>query len=281
MSNNGLVSENLAGKVAVVTGAASGIGLAMCKAFASKGMNLVLADISQQELSDAEKTVQELGAETLTVVCDVSDASQIQALSNKAYERFGAVNVLCNNAGVGGISVDMKDSDQKTWDWIMGVNFNSVVYAVQSFVNRMLASGEPCHIVNTASIAGLVHAGRMGAYNCSKAAVVALSETLAAECAGTNVGVSVLCPSWVKTRINDPVRYGVVEQSEVAAAPSDNPLVIDPQQVAADIEEGMSPDQIADDVIKAMATGQLHILTHADTQPLVQARFDHIGSAYA
>src|SRR5438067_2268497 len=198
--------KDLKGKVAVVTGGASGIGNGMATRFAEEGMKVVLADVEEGPLADAEKKLTDAGATVLAVPTDVSKGDQMDALAAKTFETFGTAHVVCNNAGVatGGPMWQLTEAD---WQWVLGVNLWGVIHGVRVFAGRLVEQGEG-HIVNTASIAGLTSAPLMGPYDVSKHGVVTLSETLASELAlhGSPVKVSVLCPGWVNTRIHEADR---------------------------------------------------------------------------
>src|SRR3954454_25338544 len=193
------------GKVAVVTGAASGIGLALAQRFAQSGMNVVLADVDEDGLAAAAKQVETNGVETLTVKTDVTDEASVQALAAASLERFGGAHVVCNNAGVAS-TADAWFGPISSWQWVLGVNLWGVIYGVRAFLPTLIQQGEG-HIVNTASIAGL-YPGFGPSYDASKHAVVALTEDLyrTLTSMGLPVGVSVLCPGWVRTRIMDSER---------------------------------------------------------------------------
>src|SRR5262245_13742651 len=193
------------GTVAVVTGAASGIGLALADAFAATGCSVVLADVETAALESARRRIAGAGVDTLAVPTDVSKREQVEALAAQTIERFGHVNVLCNNAGVAG-GGDPWFGGVESWEWVIGVNFWGVVHGVRTFLPHLIASGR-AHVVNTASIAGL-YPGFSPAYDASKHAVVALSEGLydAMTTSGLPVGVSCLCPGWIRTHILDSTR---------------------------------------------------------------------------
>ena len=191
------------GKVAVVTGAASGIGRGLADRFAAEGMHVIIADVEQAALDAAETDMRSAGADVLAVRTDVSDAASVEALATAAVERFGGVHVLCNNAGVGGGPTSWETS-LEDWQWVLGVNLWGVINGIRSFVPLMLKQGEEAHIVNTASVAGLIAGAGNASYTASKFGVVGLSEVLHHEllaASGGKVKVSVLCPALTNTRI--------------------------------------------------------------------------------
>ena len=270
--------DELSGKVAVVTGAASGIGLAMARAFVAEGMQVVLADIEADALDKAIADMPE-GAEVLAVVCDVSDGAAVDALRDAAVERFGAVHVVCNNAGVstGGLIWTLTEAD---WEWTLGVNLWGVIHGVRAFTPLLIEQGEG-HIVNTASMAGLISAGFMAAYNVSKHGVVALSETLQSdlEMAGaTGVGVSVLCPGWVNTQIHEAARNRPDELGGDGRPGMDEGMR---EHIAGIIAGGIDPAEVAALVVDAIRTRRFSILTHPDWAPLVTARAERLVSGAA
>src|SRR4051812_31381885 len=263
--------EQLSGKVAVVTGAASGIGRSMTRAFAAEGMKVVLADIEAGALDKAVADLPE-GTEAEAVVCDVSKADQVEALRDAAVARFGAVHVVCNNAGVsqGGPIWQASVGD---WEWVLGVNLWGVINGVRTFTPLLIEQGEG-HIVNTASMAGLVSAPFMGVYNVSKHGVVTLSETLYADLqlAGVaNVGVSVLCPGWVRTRIHEAGRNRPADSGP--AEIEDEGLR---EFIASVINAGLDPDDVAAMVVDAVKRDGFYILTHQDWKPFVSGRVERI-----
>ena len=205
------------GTVAVVTGAGSGIGLALANGFAAAGCTLVLADVQDDALAAAEAEIRLHGVDTLAVRTDVSKVEQVDALAAATIERFGAVHVLCNNAGVAGKG-DPWFGGIESWQWVMGVNFWGVVHGIRAFLPHIAASGTG-HIVNTASMAGLMP-GFSPAYDASKHAVVAISEGLYStlRTAGLPIGVSCLCPGWIRTGILDSDRNWPDELGERPAA---------------------------------------------------------------
>ncbi|HWJ60628.1 MAG TPA: SDR family NAD(P)-dependent oxidoreductase [Acidimicrobiales bacterium] len=265
--------EELSGKVAVVTGAASGIGLAMVQAFAAEGMRVVMADIEADALEKAAAELPE-GTEALTVVCDVSVAAEVDALRDAAVERFGSAHVICNNAGVSAGGPLWLASDDE-WDWVLGVNLRGVISGVRAFTPLFIEQGEG-HIVNTASMAGLVSAPLMGVYNVSKHGVVTLSETLAAELemvGAEGVGVSVLCPGWVRTRIHEAARNRPEGGEPTSVETMDESLR---EFIAGVIAAGLDPADVAAMVVHAIKTRSFYVLTHPDWAHFVSERTDRI-----
>ena len=194
-------------KVAVITGAASGIGRGLAERFAAESMKIVLADVEEEALAELETDLKSKGADVLTVKMDVSNAADVENLAAYTLDAFGAVHILCNNAGVV-CSRPIWEHTVADWEWVLGVNLWGVIHGIRAFVPRMLAQGDACHIVNTASILGLIGGGGTGIYKVSKHGVVVLSEALADELAqkGANIQVHVLCPGWVRTGILDSDR---------------------------------------------------------------------------
>ncbi|HUI48839.1 MAG TPA: SDR family NAD(P)-dependent oxidoreductase [Acidimicrobiia bacterium] len=249
--------QDLEGKVAVVTGGASGIGSALARRFAAEGARVVIGDVEKPALDDAVSELRRAGADAEGVVTDVTDPAQMQGLADAAIARFGHVHVFCNNAGVGsgGLSWEMPLS---TWEWVIGVDLWGVIHGVRTFVPLLMQEAEG-YIVNTASVAGLVAAPFMGPYNASKHAVVAISETLQHELAMTapHVKVSVLCPGWVNTNIADSARNRPAALQETRADATDGAELL-----RAFIASGMSPDDVAAQVRDAMRDERFWILTH-------------------
>lgn len=246
--------EDLTGKVAVVTGAASGIGLALASTFAADGMKVVLADIEGDALETAAAGLPD-GTEHLSVVCDVSDASQVEALRDAAVERFGTVHVLCNNAGVAAGRPSVKTKPEM-WRWIVDVNLLGVAYGINAFVPLMVAQGEG-HVVNTASEAGLAPGGLIGPYHATKYAVVGLSESLSLELAGTGVGVSCLCPELVDTKIFESTRNA--PPSLGLPPPAQIPMAQIEQLMSS---KALSPADVAGRVVDAIRADRFWIITH-------------------
>lgn len=272
---------SIEGKVAVVTGAASGIGFAMAKRFAAEGAKVVLADIEADALESAATDLRSTGAEVFAVRTDVSKLADVHALAAKAVEHFGKVHIVCNNAGVATAGL-LAESTIRDWEWVVGVNLWGVIYGVNTFLPILLKQGEECHIVNTASVAGLITGPGMGIYCTTKHAVVALSEALRHEMQlmGTRVGVSVLCPAWVNTKIVDSGRNrpAHLENERPELSPIAEMLREHTRQV---VNSGVSPDTIAEHVADAIRQDAFYILTHPELTPAVELRMNAIlnGSA--
>ena len=265
--------KDLQGKVAVVTGGASGIGKAVAAKAAGEGMKLVIADIEEGALKDAERELAGGGADVLAVQCDVAEGDSVRALRDRALDRFGAVHLVHNNAGVGlgGPIWEIPESD---WRWILGVNLWGVVHGIAAFLPLLVAQGEG-HVVNTASIAGLTSAPFLGPYNATKQAVVAISETLYKDlqAAGvTGVGVSVLCPGFVQTRIaeSDRNRPAWAPDREVEGAPEMRAAI------QALVDTGIPTVAVADAVLDAVRNDTFYILTHPELDEAVRTRFEDI-----
>ena len=262
------------GKVAVVTGAASGIGLALADAFAAAGCAVVLADVEADALQAAEHRIVATGVDTLAVLTDVSRREQVEALAAQTIERFGHVNVLCNNAGVAG-SGDAWFGGIESWEWVVGVNMWGVVHGVRAFLPDLIASGS-AHIVNTASILGL-YPGVSPAYDASKHAVVALTEGLynAMTNAGLPVGVSCLCPGWIRTNIADSTRNWPSDMSPPAAPDAAAEVVM--KHVRRAIDEGMPPAAVAEQVIRAIRENRYWVFPNPEFLDGVIERWHRIA----
>ena len=265
--------EHLQGKVAVITGGASGIGKAVAAKAAAEGMKVVIGDIEEGALKEAERDLAADGTDVLAVVTDVSDAASVRALRDRALDRFGAVHLVHNNAGVGtgGPVWEVPEAD---WRWILGVNLWGVVHGIATFMPLLIEQGEG-HVVNTASIAGLTTAPFLGPYNATKQAVVAISETLYKDLqiAGiAGIGVSVLCPGFVQTRIaeSDRNRPGWAPDRDVEGAPEMRAAI------QAMVDSGIPTAAVADRVLDAVRTDTFYILTHPELNEAVRTRFDDI-----
>jgi NAD(P)-dependent dehydrogenase (short-subunit alcohol dehydrogenase family) len=269
--------RDLKGKVAVVTGAASGIGRGLAERFGREGMRVVLADIEETPLAAARAAVESLGAEAIAVTTDVSNRWQVEALARRALEAYGAVHVLCNNAGVGagGMAWELSAAD---WEWVLGVNLWGVIHGIRAFVPQMVAQGQG-HVVNTASIAGLVAAPGLAAYCASKHAVVAISECLHHDLTmrtGGQVRVSVLCPAWVKTRIADAERNrpaSLARPESQVPSPQDQMME---QMLRAAVAGGMEPASVAEHVVQAIVNDRFWVLTHPRSKAAIEGRMQGI-----
>lgn len=264
-------------KVAVVTGGASGIGRAMADRFAAAEMKIVLADIEEGALRQAENDMRASGASVLGVVTDVSKAESVAALAKQTLDAFGDVHIVCNNAGVGGGFGPSWTQPLQNWEWGFGVNLWGVIHGIRTFVPIMLQQDTEGHIVNTASMAGLVSAPFMSVYDATKFAVVTISESLHLELAMQNakIKVSVLCPGFVNTNIaaserNRPAnlqtemaQFSETEQSFAA-------------MMFAGIASGMPPAEVAEKVFAAIQNDQFYILPHPEFLPVVRARMEAI-----
>jgi NAD(P)-dependent dehydrogenase (short-subunit alcohol dehydrogenase family) len=266
------------GKVAVVTGGASGIGLAMATRFAKEGMKVVLGDVEEPALDAAVSRLRQQEFEVHGVVTDVSQASSVENLAREAIERFGKVHILCNNAGIGGSrAARVWDATLKDWQWTLGVNLWGVIHGIHTFVPLMLSHGEAGHVVNTASMAGLVQGNRP--YSVGKHAVVALSEALFDGLAmeGATIGASVLCPGLTVTNLPGGERN---RPEHLRNAPGEAPAPLDPEQAARNrqwLEEtGLPPERTAQIVLQAIKDNQFYILTHNDYDGVIQERFENI-----
>jgi NAD(P)-dependent dehydrogenase (short-subunit alcohol dehydrogenase family) len=258
----------LSGKVAAVTGAASGLGKAMALAFASEGMHLALADVDLQSLNSVKGEIK--GVKTLAMRVDVSKAAEVEAFAERTATELKGVHLVCNNAGVA-LSGAVWEMSELDWQWILGVNLRGVINGVRAFAPRLLAQDEG-HIVNTASVAGLISPPGMGAYCVSKHAVVTLSESLHHDLRerGSGVGVSVLCPAYVPTRIseserNRPKELGISLKSEKDAMLK--------KAVAAG---KLSADDVARQVVAAVKANRFYILTHPAIKGAIRARMEDV-----
>ena len=270
--------SQFSGKTAVISGGAQGIGLSIAKALGEQNMNIVLADIDQENLQKAASELQAAGVSVLTVVLDVADEAQWQAVGQQTVERFGKVHMVVNNAGVGGDSGSIESQNKKGWQWVLDVNLMGVVYGAKAIVPLIKQHGEGGWVINVASMAGMTGVPYSGAYTATKAAVVALSESWAGELERKGIKVSVLCPAFVQTRIYDSERnrpeqyqtddWDVTSESSFSKRAKDM------------VENGIEVSIIGKRVVEALNAGELYIFTHPNYRPFVQRQAAVIDKAF-
>lgn len=270
------------GKTVVVSGGAEGIGLGIARAMGKQGMNVVLGDIDTKQLEIARVDLENEGINVLTVKMDVTDLSQWQILADKTLARFGKVHMLVNNAGVGSIPGAIEKTDDKDWRWVLDVNLMGVLYGAQTIVPLIKQHGEQGWLINVASMAGMMGVPTAGAYTATKVAVVGMSESWYAELKPHNIQVSVLCPAFVKTRINLSNRNKPTElksEKEIQAnGVNTSPAAQHLQKV---IDDGLSPNVVGERVVEAISNKELYIFTHPNYRKVLQKRFKAIDDAFA
>jgi len=273
--------RELAGKTAFVTGAASGIGLALGRAFAEAGMKVMLADIEANALKAAVDSLRNVGPEVRGVICDVADPVSVDLAAKASYDAFGSVHVVCNNAGVGAAPGNIDNISLDNWRWVLDVNLMGVLHGIRTFLPHIRAHGEGGHIVNTASMAGMLTGWQgFNPYPASKFAVVAMSEGLATQLKPLGIGVTVLCPGFVRTRIlesgrNRPERYGPPQAALDPATPAGAMAA----QAAELVQSGLDPSHVALLVLAAIREDELYVFTHPETRAKVEERFAAILAA--
>jgi NAD(P)-dependent dehydrogenase (short-subunit alcohol dehydrogenase family) len=271
--------KSLEGKVAVVTGAASGIGLGMTEAFASRGMKVVMADVEEAALLREADRLTRANFEVDPQLVDVSSYESVVQVADAAEARFGNIHVVCNNAGVsgGGGMRPIWDQTPNDWNWVMGVNFWGVVNGLRAFTPRIIAHGEEGHVVNTSSILGLT-TGPGSVYGVSKHAVARLTEGLwyDLKAAGANVGVTLLCPGMIATNIITSARNRPGELTAADDTPDEARRAAVAAMDARFKADGMAPREVGEKVVQAMLDEQFYLLTHADNMEAAQRRFDAI-----
>ena len=268
--------ENLSGKVAVITGGASGIGFATAKALAAKGAKIVIADIEATALDKAVATLSSSGAKAEGVICDVANLASVQNLAETAFSKMGAVHIVFNNAGVAinGHIAQMKHSD---WEWIIKVDLWGPIHGVEAFLPRLIEQKQGGQIVFTSSIAGLVPTEGLGTYSVAKYGVVALAEVLRREVRQHNIGVSVLCPLRVETNIGSSERNRTADFGGAAASPRPQAQTSSNIVMAGEV---MTPDAVAIKVVDAIVANRLYILPHDESRDLIRRRFERIDKTF-
>ncbi|MGB1881818.1 MAG: SDR family NAD(P)-dependent oxidoreductase [Gammaproteobacteria bacterium] len=266
--------QELAGKVAVITGGASGIGLAVGRALAARGAKLVLADIEEAALEGSIRSLQEDGASVIGAVTDVTDRASVEALAERAWSHFGAVDLVMNNAGVAvfGPTQEMTHQD---WQWSLEVNLWGPIHGVECFVPRMITQGRGGHVLFTASFAGLVPNRELGPYNVTKAAVVALAESLRKDVREHGIGVSVLCPM----RVTSNIDFSARNRPASRGGPTANRTYTEEERAALD-GRMLDVEPVAELVLEAILRNDLYIHTHREAEAYFAQRSDRITQAF-
>jgi len=266
--------KEVSGKVAFVTGGGSGIGLGMAKVFTAAGMKVVIADVRQDHLDAAMSHLKSAGTNVHPIALDVTDREAMERAANETVRVFGKVHLLCNNAGVS-LFGPMEQATYEDWDWVMGVNVDGVINGLQSFVPRIRAHGEGGHVVNTASMAGLIVGPGMGIYSASKFAVFGLTTSLRYDLMPHRIGVSVLCPGFVRSNIHEAIlsRPKSLEHSGYQVTAEDI------KRLDSVLAVGMDPVQVAEKVLSAVRRNDLFIFPHAEFREELQQIFGEIIAA--
>lgn len=269
--------EQVAGKVAFITGGASGLGLAMARSFTAAGMKVAIADIEDAALEAARIEFQDTNADVITLKVDVTDREAMQQAAQDTIEAFGKVHVLCNNAGVA-VSGSIEDMTYKDWDWVMGVNLEGVINGMVTFANLIKSHGEGGHIVNTASMAGQIGVPGLGVYDTTKFAVVGMSEAMRGDLEPFNIGASVLCPGFVQTSIytserNRPGSLGGESASKFF-------LGGDGSESVSQLPGLMPAQVIGDMVLHAIQNNVFYILSHGEMKEAVTTRSQNLSDSF-
>ena len=266
------------GKTAVISGGAEGIGLSIAQALGDQKMNIVIADIDQENLQKAGSELEAAGISVLTVALNVADEAQWQEVANQALARFGKIHMVVNNAGVGGDTGPIENQDKKGWQWTLDVNLMGVVYGAKIMTPLIKEHGEGGWIVNVASMAGMGGVPYLGAYTATKAAVVALSESWAGELEDKGIHVSVLCPAFVQTRIHESERNRPAQyQSDESRISNENSFANSTKQM---VESGIEVSIVGKRVVEALNDGEFYIFTHPNYRPIMQGRTAAIDDAF-
>lgn len=263
--------KDVQGKVAFITGAASGMGLGMARAFSAAGMKVMLGDIQKKPLDAAVAELKGLGRDVAGVVVDVTDRDSVFGAAQATVDTFGRVHVCVNNAGVGADG-SAEDTSEKNWRWTIDVNMWGVVWGLQAFMPLIKEHSEGGHVINTASMAGMFSWKNLSAYNASKYAVVAMSETAMAEHTDDNIGVSVLCPGVVNTNLGTSAR----NRGEDYGGSTDKKS----EQMVAMLKKGLNPDVVGEQVLEAIIDDQPYIFTDPGLRSWVENRFERILAGY-
>jgi NAD(P)-dependent dehydrogenase (short-subunit alcohol dehydrogenase family) len=269
--------DNLKDKTAFITGGASGIGFGMARAFGRAGMNIVIADIDRNAARDAVERLAREQIKAVPAECDVTLRGEVQRAALDAIAAFGKIHVVCNNAGVavGGPLGTVRDRD---WDWIIDVNLKGVIYGVETFVPLIRSHGEGGHVINTASMAGLISPPGLEPYAATKYAVVAMSEGWAQQLEPLRIGMSVLCPGFVRTRIHES---GRARQARYGGEGDVDPGVgVSREEAANNVLHGIDPDIVGARVVEAVKANELYVFTHPNMKEFAEARFRNIRAAF-
>jgi NAD(P)-dependent dehydrogenase (short-subunit alcohol dehydrogenase family) len=270
--------SQFAGKTAIISGGAEGIGLSIAKALGEQKMNIVLGDIDQKNLEKASLELRDSGISVLPVTLDVADETQWHNAAQQAIERFGKIHMVVNNAGIGGDTWPIQNAQTKGWQWALDVNLMGVMYGAKVIVPWIKQHGEGGWIINVASMAGMGGIPYNGAYTATKTAVVALSESWAAELQSKGIIVSVLCPAFVQTRIYDSDRNRPLKYQNDIATPTNEDSFADKTKHL--VENGIDVSIVGKRVVEALNDGELYIFTHPNYRAIVQRRFQAIDAAF-